>query len=299
MKNVSVVIFIGLIAAILVLFLVTFQVRETENAVVTTFGNPSRTITEPGFFWKLPSPIQKVSKFDSRINLFQRVMEETTTRGGETIIVTSYITWRIDEPQKFLENVGDKASARESLNSLLGDTQNTIIGKYHFSQIVNPDPAKIMLSKIEDDMAAIIAQAASRDYGILVEAVGIKQLGISKEVTNDVFERMRADRTRKTASIQAQGRAEAARIRKDAESKRTELLAVVEAEAKAIRGKGDAEAAKYYKMLKADPELAMFLRDVEALKVILKDKSTIILGADSEPIKLLKGMPQKSNNLPF
>jgi membrane protease subunit HflC len=292
MKNVSVVIFIGLIAAILVLFLVTFQVRETENAVVTTFGNPTRSIEEPGFYWKWPSPIQTVNKFDSRVNLFQRVMAETTTRGGETIIVTTYVTWRIEQPQKFLENVSDKEQAQDKLNSLLGDTQSSVIGQYYFSQFVNSDPSKIMLSKIEEEIAQHITAIALKQYGIGIEAVGIKQIGVPEAITPVVFDRMRADRARKAESIMAQGKAEAARIRKDAESKGTELLAVVEAEAKAIRGKGDAEAAKYYKMLEADPELAMFLRDVEALKVILKDKSTIILGADSDPIKLLKGMPE-------
>jgi len=65
----------------------------------------------------------------------------------------------------------------------------------------------------------------------------------------------------------------------------------VEAQAKAIRGEGDAEAAKYYKLLEADPEFAMFLRNLEALGKILKEKSTIVLGAESEPIKLLKGIP--------
>ena len=95
----------------------------------------------------------------------------------------------------------------------------------------------------------------------------------------------------KTEATIAQGEAEAIKIMTGAESKRIELLAVVEAKAKAIRGAGDAEAAKYYKLLDADPELAMFLRDIEALKKILKEKSTIVLGSETEPIKLLKEMP--------
>jgi regulator of protease activity HflC (stomatin/prohibitin superfamily) len=72
---------------------------------------------------------------------------------------------------------------------------------------------------------------------------------------------------------------------------RSELLAVAESQAKAIRGAGDAEAAKYYQMLEADPQLAMFLRDVEALRKILKERSTIVLGVETEPIQLLKGLP--------
>jgi membrane protease subunit HflC len=132
---------------------------------------------------------------------------------------------------------------------------------------------------------------SDKKYGIDIMAVGIRQLGVSEEVTKDVFARMIADRTRKTETILAEGNAEATKIRTDAESKRTELLAVVEAQAKAIRGEGDAEAAKYYKLLEADPDLAMFLRDIEALKKILKEKTTIVLGAETEPMKLLRGIP--------
>ena len=89
----------------------------------------------------------------------------------------------------------------------------------------------------------------------------------------------------------AAGNSEAEGIRSDALAKQKELLAVAESQAKAIRGAGDAEAAKYYQMLEADPQLAMFLRDVEALRKILKERSTIVLGVETEPIQLLKGLP--------
>lgn len=291
MKNVSVLTFVVLIVIILGLFLVSFQVRETEKALVTTFGKPMSSIEEPGWYWKWPSPIQVVYKFDSRGRLFEGLMEETTTKGGEPIIVTSYIVWKIGDPLQFLESVHDSKGAEEHIRSLLRNTQNEIIGQHYFSEFVNSDPAKVQFEKIEAEMLASLKGQAMSDYGIEIKAVGIKQLGVSEKVTKDVFDRMKADRKRKTETILAEGNAESMKIRTDAESKRTELLAVVEAEAKAIRGSGDAEAAKYYKLLEADPELAMFLRDIESLKKILKDKTTIVLGADTDPIKLLKGIP--------
>ncbi len=291
MKNVSVLIFVVLIVIVLGLFFVSFQVRETEKALVTTFGKPTSSIEEPGWYWKWPSPIQVVYKFDSRGRLYEGLMEETTTKGGEPIIVTSYIVWKIGDPLQFLESVHDSKGAEEHIRSLLRNTQNEIIGQHYFSEFVNSDPAKVQFEKIEIEMLASLEAHAMSDYGIEIKAVGIKQLGVSEKVTKDVFERMKADRKRKTETILAEGNAESTKIKTDAESKRTELLAVVEAEAKAIRGSGDAEAAKYYKLLEADPELAMFLRDIEALKKILEEKTTIVLGAETEPIKLLKGIP--------
>ena len=292
MKNVSVLILVTLIAVVLVLCFISFQVRETEVSLVTTFGKPTRPISEPGWYWKWPLPIQMVHRFDRRAHLYEGVMEETSTRGGEPIVVTSYVVWKVGDPQEFLEAVQDKTGAEDQLKSLLRDTQNSIIGQYYFSEFVNSDPDEIRFSEIEGQMYTTLKnRLADKKYGIDIIAVGIKQLGVSEEVTKDVFDRMRADRTRKTETILAEGNAEATKIKTDAESKRTELLAVVEAQAKAIRGEGDAEAAKYYKLLEADPELAMFLRDLEALKKILKEKSTIVLGAETDLMKLLRGIP--------
>ena len=290
MKNLPVLIFVILITAVLVLLLFSFQVRETENALVTTFGRPSRTLTEPGWYRRWPGPIQSVYKFDSRAQLYEGIMEETTTKGGEPIVVTSYMVWKINDPLKFLETVGDIEGVKDQLKSLLRDTQNSVIGEHYFSEFVNTDPSKIKFRQIEEEMHQRLSSHAMAEYGIDIKLVGIKQLGISEKVTADVFERMKADRRRKTEDITAQGQAEAARIKTDAESKKAELLAIVGAQAKAIRGAGDAEAAEFYKMLEADPELAMFLRDIEAIKKILKQEATIILGADTEPIKLLRGI---------
>ncbi len=102
---------------------------------------------------------------------------------------------------------------------------------------------------------------------------------------------MKAERIRRAAAIISQGSVEADKIRTDADRKSQELLAAAEARAKVIRGKGDYEAARYYKMLDADPELAMLLRDLESLEVMLKDRTTYIVPTDTQPFKLLQGMP--------
>ena len=288
----AITILVVLIVAVLGLYLVSFQVREIESGLVTTFGKPTREITEPGWYFKWPAPIQRVYKFDSRMRVFEAEMGETTTKGSIPIIVNTYVVWKIAEPLKFFNSVGTVKDAESKLRSQLGDTQNKVIGRHYFSEFVNSDPAKIKFEQIQDEMLADLHDVVKDHYGVEIKTVGIKQLKISEEVTKDVFERMRAERTRRTQAIIAQGNAEAIKIKTDADSKKTELLAAAEARAKAIKGEGDAEAAKYYKMLEADPELAMFLRDVEALKKILQERSTVVLSADTEPFKLLKQMPR-------
>lgn len=273
------------------LYLISFQVRETEYALVTTFGKPTRQITEPGCYFKWPDPIQRRIKFDARLRLLEADFGETTTKAAVPIIVNSYLVWSIAEPLVFFNAVGTVKEAENKLLSQIGDTQNKVIGQHYFSEFVNSDPSKIKFDQIQQEMLADIKPAVRKNYGIEIKSLGIKQLKVSEDVSKDVFERMRAERNRRTEAIIAQGSAEAAKIKTDADSKKTELLAAAEARAKMIRGQGDAEAAKYYKMLESDPELAMFLRDIEALKKIMEKRSTVVLSADSEPFKLLKEMP--------
>jgi membrane protease subunit HflC len=291
MKNVGVAIFIVLIIAIMGLYFASFQVREIESALVTTFGKPTHPITKPGWYFKWPAPIQRVYRFDSRVRVFEPPVSETTTKGAVPIIVNSYVVWKIAEPLEFFNAVGTIQEAESKLNSQLGDTQNRVVGRHYFGEFVNSDPSKTRFADIENEMLLDLKQTVRDDYGIEIKALGIKQLKVSEEVSKDVFERMRAERNRKTEATIAEGNAEATRIKTDAESKKTELLAAAEARAKAIKGQGDAEAAKYYKMLEADPELAMFLRDLEALKTILEKRSTIVFSADTAPFRLLKEIP--------
>ena len=291
MKNITVTIFIVLLIAVLGLYLISFQVRETESALVTTFGKPTRQITEPGWYFKWPAPVQRIYKFDSRMRVFEADIGETTTKGAVPIIVNTYVVWRIAEPLAFFNAVGTVKEAQSKLLSQVSDTQNKVIGRHSFGEFVNSEPAKIKFEQIQDEMLGDLKQAIRGNYGIEIKTLGIRQLNVSEDVSKDVFERMRAERNRKTEATIAQGNAEATRIRADADSKKTELLAVAEARAKAIRGQGDAEAAQFYKLLEEDPDLAMFLRDIEALKKILQERSTVVLSADTEPFKLLKEMP--------
>ena len=136
-----------------------------------------------------------------------------------------------------------------------------------------------------------ITQNIKDKYGIEVKAIGIKQLKISEDVSKDVFERMIAERNRKTLATISEGNAEATSIKTDANSIKIELLAAATARAKAIQAEGDAQAAKSYKLLEADPDLAIFLQNIEALKATLEKNSVIVLSTDAYPFSLLRERP--------
>ena len=293
MKSIAITIFVVLIIAILTLYLFSFQVREIETALVTTFGKPTRNITEPGWYFKLPAPIQRIHKFDSRMRVFEADLGETTTKGAAPIIVNTYVVWKIVEPLRFFNAVGTVKEAQSKLYSQISDTQNKVIGRHAFGEFVNSDPTKIRFKQIEEEMLAELQSSlADANYGMEIKTLGIKQLKISEDVSKDVFERMRAERSRRTKATISEGDAQARKIESDANLKKEVLQAAASARATVIKAEGDAEAAQYYEMLEEEPELAIFLRNIDALKEILKERSTIILTTDTDIVRLLREMPE-------
>src|SRR5688572_26707956 len=108
---------IGLILLLVfVALLFCFQVRQTEIALVTTFGKPTRTITEARAFpyFKWPWPIQKVQKFDKRIQSFEEKFEETLTQDSYNVIITVYTGWTISNPAVFRERFDGSVARAES-----------------------------------------------------------------------------------------------------------------------------------------------------------------------------------------
>ena len=291
MKNIAVAILVIVIVVIALLLAVSFQVRDTEAALVTRLGKPVRIITEAGLKVRWPAPIERVHKFDTRMRIYEAVVGETTTKGAIPIIMHTFVIWQVAEPLEFYNAVQTIDQAENKLYSLIQDTQNKVVGRHEFSEFVNSDPTKTRFEQIQNEMLEELRTAAVQNYGINIKTVGIKQLKVNEDTTKAVFERMKAERNRKTEAILAEGNARATAIRSDADTKKQKLLAAVEGRAKAIRGTGDAEAASYYEMLTEDPEFAMFLRETEAVKKILKNRATIVISADSAPFKLLREMP--------
>ncbi len=291
MRNIAIPILIAIIFLILVIYLVAFQVRESELAFVMRFGNPVRSITTPGLKLKWPTPIERVHKFDSRLRLYEAEIGQTTTKGRVPIIVNTYIVWRVADPLQFFNSVRTIEEAESKLRSQINDTQNRVIGQYTFAEFVNSDPNRIKFDEIQTKMLSDLGPRVARDYGVEVKTLGIKQLKISQDNTKPVFARMQAERRRRTEATIAMGTAEATTIRTEADTIRMGLLAAAEARAKAIRGQGDAETAKYLEKMEQDPELAMFLMSLDVLRTTCGEQTTLVIPTDCEPFRLLKEMP--------
>lgn len=282
----------AIVATVLILTQVLAIVHEGEVAVPTTFGRiAGRPWTQPGLYLRWPWPVQDVHRFDARTLLLEGGTEQTLTRDGRPILVSLFAAWRIGDPAKFLERVGAIESAQRALNGLLGHWRNTVFGRRGFDELINPDPAAVHLSQIEDDLFRPAAQEARERYGIEIETVGIRALGLPPAIMDKVFERMRAERKAVADGYRAEGDAEATRIRAEADSQREKKLAEADAAAQRLRAEGDAKAAEAYAAFNDDPDLAMFLRKLDVFQQLMGRRSTVILGTDTPPFDLLAPSP--------
>ena len=263
---------ISIIAGIVLLLifasiLFIFQVRQSQVAVVTTFGSYSRTIEQPGIQFKLPWPIQKVYRFDNRLQNFERKFEQTTTGDAKPLIIEVYVGWRISDPKIFLERFnGDMMKAEQNLESLVRDAKNSVIGQHPFRDLISPREEDLKFDDIEAEIVKAVQTEAKDDYGIDVQYAGIKQLGLPESNTQKVFERMRADRQRLVKQFQGEGESRAMEIRSKAEAESTRILNEARAQAIEIEGQAEAQANEYYKVFQENPELAELLLGLEALE---------------------------------
>ena len=277
-----------LLLLIFVALLFCFQVRTTEVAVVTTFGKFSRSITEPGLYLRAPLPIQKIYKFDNRLQNFERKFEQTTTKDAKNLLITVFIGWKVSEPKVFLERFnGDTLKAEQSLENLVRNAKNAVIGSYNFGDLISPDPKQVKFDAVEADILKELKASAQTTYGVSVELVGIKQLGLPESITGKVFERMRAERDRLVKQFNGEGEAKSLEIRSDANRKRDELLAKADADSLRILGEAEAAASKDYAVFEQKPDLAVFLLQLKALVGSLKDRTTLVLDEKIPPLNLL------------
>jgi modulator of FtsH protease HflC len=288
----------GILILVFIFMLFAFQVRITQVAVVTTFGKYSRTIKEPGLFFRMPYPINSVYKFDNRLFNFEKKFEQTTTRDARNVMVTVYVGWRIQEPSTFLARFerGDMTRAEQILENLVRDAKNGVIGQHPFGDFISPDPKAVQIVQIEKEMLQAIQAQARTNYGIEVVMLGIKQLGLPESITGKVFERMREERQRMVKKFTGEGEAQAIQIRADADRERQEILAKAEAQAMAIRGQGDAKAAESYSIFQENPGLAIYLFQLKALETSLKERTTLILDEQTPPFNMLNRAPAAAVN---
>jgi len=295
MKRNPLTLIIGLLLIVIFgLLLFTFQVRTTEVAVVTTFGSPTRPITEPNLYFKWPWPIQKVWTFDRRVQNFEDRLTEGLTHDSFNLLTSVYVGWRVSDPTAFFPRFAGSANpiaaAETLLDQWLGNAKTAVVGKHPLADFVSTSDNGAAFLAIENEiLEAIQSQIRANNLGLQVVFLGIKRLQLPESVSQSVFDRMTSERKLLADGFQYEGERDAQRIRSDAERKAMELLANAKGQATEIKGQGEAEAAKSLAVFQQNPALAGFLFRLSALEDSLKERSTLIFDQHTVPFDLFSG----------
>ena len=277
-KPLLVIIVLGLI----VFFTTVFTVDERQQVVILQFGDPIRTITEPGLHFKLPVPFQNIVRFDDRLLEYDVSPEEVLSKDKKSLIVDNYVRWKITNPLVFLQTVQAIPTAITRMDDIIYSELRRELGTHNMTEIITA-PREEIMEKVTEN-----SDIATDQYGIEVVDVRIKRVDLPKENEQSIYARMEAERNRQANKFRSEGDEEAQKIRASTEKDKTIILAVAYKESQEIRGLGEAQALEIYaKTFNKDVDFYEFLRTLETYKKVIDDKTTLVLPADSKLFKML------------
>jgi membrane protease subunit HflC len=297
-RNVLTVVIGAVLIVIFALLLFVFQVRKSEVAVVTTFGKPVRDLTEPGPYLKWPWPIQKVYKFDQRVQNFEDKYSENLTKDQINLMTSVYVGWKISDAARFFPKFADGSvpAAQRMLESILRSAKSAVIGTNLLASFVNADSKQLRFDEIEREIQQSVQdQLETNNCGMELEFLGFKKIGLPESITQAVFARMTSDRQILINKYTYEGEGEAQKIKSAAERQASETVNNAVADATRIRGEGEAEAAKVLPVFQQNPELANFLLRIDALQQSLNQRSTLIFDERTPPFDLFTGIPANTS----
>lgn len=272
-----------------------FVVPEGQRGILFTFSKIQRddsgavVVFEPGLHFKMPF-IESVRMLDARVQtLDEQTADRFVTAEKKDLLVDSYVKWRIKDFGKyFLATSGRTDRAETLLKQYINNGLRTEFGTRTISQIVSGERTELMSQALQQ------AGKASEEIGVEILDVRVKKINLPDEISANIFQRMRAERTAVAKEHRARGMEKAEIIRADVDAKVTVMVAEAERNSRTIRGEGDALAAKVYaEAYNKNAEFFSFVRSLEAYNRSFNSKSDIlVVQPDSEFFQYMKA-PEK------
>ena len=304
-----------------------YQVDETEQVIVTQFGEPVRgPITTPGLKVKVPF-IQTVRRFDKRVLEWDGLPGQIPTLDKRFIVLDTTARWRIVDPLRFLQSVGEERSAQGRLDDLINSAARDVISSHLLIQAVRTFARELPAEDLEeggaseepravsavkpdtvvpptaqdvapeerlgrDKLTELMVKRAQQNFpnlGIELIDVRIKSINYVREVEQQVYKRMISERQRIAARFRSEGDGASAKIRGEKERELDRLRSEAYRKAQEIIGKADAEAAGIYaEAYGQDPEFYAFYQTLEAYRHTLQKNASLLLTTGSDFYRYLK-----------
>lgn len=255
-----------------------YTVQEAEQALVLQFGEPIRVVQEPGLKVKMPF-VQTVTYYDQRVLDYDHPAEEVIASDQKRLEVNSYARYRIVDPLRFNQTVGNEFAVRARLGSLMSASLRRVLGSVPLSSVLSEERSDIMR-----EMRLQVA-AEAQSFGIDVIDVRISRADLPVANAQAIYDRMQSERQREAAEFRAQGEEIAARIRARAEREQTIILAEARRQSEVLRGEGEGESTRIYaEAFGQDPYFFEFYRSMQAYRTALSagSETTMLLSPDSE-----------------
>ena len=302
-----VVIIIGLI----ILGGTLYTVDQTQQVIITQFGEPiGKPITEAGLHLKKPF-IQKVNYFEKRLLAWDGLPTQVPTKDKRYIWVDTTARWRIVDPLKFLQTVGNERTALGRLDDIIDSATRNQITSHLLYELVRNSEREFVETEVSleieekigevkygrEEISRSILEEASRlvpGFGIELVDVRIKRLNYVERVRQGVYARMIAERKRVAEQYRSEGQGKKAEIEGMREKELQRITSEAYRRAQEITGKADAEATKIYAgAYNKDPEFYSFLKTLDTYKGTLNEQTWLLLTSDSDFYKYLKSISPK------
>jgi modulator of FtsH protease HflC len=274
----------------IVVYSSVFVVQEGERGIVFQFSKIQRdaggavVVFEPGLHFKLPM-IENVRTLDAKVQTLDDPADRFVTAEKKDLLVDSYVKWRIKDFGKYYLSTGGRTDRAENLlKQYINNGLRTEFGTRTIQQIVSGERTELMTRALSQ------AGKGSEELGIEILDVRVKKINLPDEISNNIFQRMRAERTAVAKEHRARGMEQAEIIRADVDARVTVMVAEAERNSRTTRGEGDALAAKVYaEAYNKNAEFFSFVRSLEAYNRSFNSKSDVlVVQPDSDFFQYMK-----------
>lgn len=285
-----------LIIAIVLGYGMSYQVSEYENAVVTRFDRPMEPVTkEPGLHFKLPWPIDQTRIVDMRKRIYETPHVSNQTKDDKTVILKTYMTWRVSDALKFIRAFGgDVEAAEKNLESSVIGMKNPVLGDYPMSALISTNGSEVKIAEIEKRICESVNEVLKeKDSGIEVLQIGIKRISLPETNMKDIVAKMRANRATAASNIAQKGARDVEAITKQAEVDAQGIIARGINEATKITQQADNEAMMITARIhQLEPEFYEFWKTMNTIRKTIGPRTTLVLKHDNNVFRPLFEMPK-------
>lgn len=297
-----------------------FVVNERQYGVVYQLSEIRRVVKEPGLHVKwLPSPFQTVDYLDKRLlTLESNSTEPSLTAEKQWVVIDWYVRWRIADPEAYIRNVGrSEQDGAAQLSRVVRSAFQEEVNRRTVRQLLSEQRQELMdavLKQVSQSVGGstrveqsaegeVVSEVVGSSWGIEIADVRITRVDYSKDITESVFNRMKAERAREAERLRAEGLADGEQIRANADRQATMTRAEAYKKAQETRAIGDSAATRTFaEAYGKNPEFAQFYRSLEAYRNSFGQPGDVMVlnPSDSDFFKAMRsdklGAPSTAGN---